>query len=143
MVTDFKLGCTDVIVQKFSEYIELNNADLLEIGIGKGRFGAVLAKHFSHYYGIDHHYMVEAAKSLMPKNLDITYTTGTAENIPFQRAFDIVFYTLSWHFINNFEKAISEVDRVLEKDGLLTVIEPTADSQNWGGKRMEKRFRIF
>ena len=74
----------DCVINKFQKYMELSKTDLLEIGIGNGRFGSLLGNKVKHYSGIDPDVeYVRIAKTNIPKDADIIYKVGSAENIPF------------------------------------------------------------
>src|SRR3989338_8405267 len=114
------------LLKEFEKYCDPHSSDILEIGIGTGRFGNLFGKEFHSYYGID--IDVEAvaeARKNIPKNVNIIYKIGNAENIPFRKKFTIVFYAQSWHFIKNRDKALQEAQRVLKKKGLIFILEPT------------------
>jgi len=83
---------SNYLISKFSKYIDLEKSEILEIGIGNGRFGSILSKKFSHYYGIDiDREYVKIAKTNIPKGSNVTYKLGNAQEIPFDKKFDIIF----------------------------------------------------
>lgn len=121
----------DYLLQKFNKWLNLSSSDLLEIGIGNGRFGKLLANYFNRYYGIDPDLeYVGLARENIPTGAKVFYEVGSAENIPFERDFDIVFYGLSWHVIKH-KKALQETMRVLSKNGLVSILEPSIHTKNW------------
>src|SRR3989338_7053830 len=91
------------LLKEFEKYCDPHSSDILEIGIGTGRFGNLFGKEFHSYYGID--IDVEAvaeARKNIPKNVNIIYKIGNAENIPFRKKFTIVFSVGSRININPF-----------------------------------------
>ena len=129
----------DYLIDKFNKYVELSQSDLLEIGIGKGRFGLLLAQSVARYYGTDvKKELVEIAIADSNKGDNVTYKIGNAENIPFSRQFDIIFYSLSWHFIKNTEKALEEAKRVMHPDGIVAILEPSENTTEWANLRLTK-----
>ena len=67
----------------------------------------------------------------------MVYKIGNAEKIPFRRKFDILFYPSSWHFINNFSKAMGQAKRVLKDNGIIAILEPSNNS-GWADPRLRK-----
>jgi ubiquinone/menaquinone biosynthesis C-methylase UbiE len=129
----------DFLIHKFNKYIDLPNSDILEIGIGNGRFGHLLGGEVLHYYGIDiDKEYVRIAKSNIPKGAKVTYKIGDAEKIPFEKKFDVIFYAQSWHFIKDFQKALKEVKRILNPNGIIAIIEPTKNSKKWASPKLRK-----
>ncbi len=134
----------DTLTRKLSYYTDLPRSDLLEIGIGNGRFGFLLGDRVASYSGVDiDPEMVEIAKTNIPEGAKINYKVGRGENIPFYNKFDIVFYALSWHFMKNFNKALSEADRVLKEDGIVAILEPSERSRSWADTRLRKGWPDF
>ncbi len=129
----------DYLTNKFSKYKDLSDSNILEIGIGNGRFGLLLGDKFKQYFGIDvDEDYIKLAKENIPESAKIFYKIGDAEKIPFRRRFDILFYSQSWHFINNFSKAIKQANRVLKDSGIIAILEPTDKSGGWGDPRLRK-----
>lgn len=132
---DTHLG--NYLINKLSKYVEPSASDILEIGIGKGKFGLLLANSVSRYFGIDiDKEQVEIAKSDPRRGENVTYKAGNAENIPFARQFDVIFYSKSWHFIKNPQKALEEAKRVLHPDGIIAILEPTEKTTNWSSPKL-------
>lgn len=58
---------------------------------------------------------------------DITIDKGFAENLPYKdETFDVVFCSHVLEHVNNEDKSLQEIKRVLKKDGVLIVGMPTA-----------------
>ena len=134
------------LIDKFSRHVYLPASNFLEIGIGNGRFGVLLGSNVAHYFGIDiDREYVRIARKNIPKRANITYKTGNAENIPFDRKFDIMFYSLSWHFIEDKEKALEEAKRVLRPEGIIAVLEPSenVDTKDWASPKLRRNSPEF
>lgn len=128
----------DFLINRFSQYVNLAAADLLEIGIGNGRFGYLLGQRVAHYYGVDvDREYVEIARTNIPLGALITYSVGSAEVIPFERQFDVVFYAHSWHLIQDFQGALKEAERVLKPNGIVAILEPSKNS-SWASARLRR-----
>ena len=108
--------------------------ELLEVGCGNGRFGVLLAPSVSKYYGIDPDKERIALAKKTKTNAE--YKVGTAENIPYEKQFDIVFYANAWHFVKDYEKALNETKRVLKDTGILVILEPTEKTNTWASKAL-------
>ena len=129
----------DYLIKWINKYLNLSKSSLLEIGIGNGRFGFLLGKEVSHYYGIDVDLeYVKIAKTNILPNSKITYKVGNAEEIPFNKKFDILLYANSWHFIMSFEKALKEAERVLKSNGVVIILEPSENTKNWGSPKLRQ-----
>lgn len=117
----------------FGKYRDSKECTLLEIGCGQGELGLILSGNVvKKYYGIDpDNKRIEYAKEKAKGKEDIEYQVGKAEQIPFKKKFDILFYTFSWHFIKNFDDAIKEALRVLTQDGILAILEPNEKKNKW------------
>jgi len=120
----------------FSKYVDLSEADLLEIGCGNGRFGVVLGEVVKSYSGIDPD--GERIKLACEVSPEADYRVGVAEDIPFKQKFDIIFYPNSWHFIRDYEKASSEAQRVLKKDGIIAILEPLERDFGWASPALNR-----
>jgi len=122
--------------------MKLPNCKILEIGIGRGRFGILLGKKFRYYYGIEpNKELLKIARKNKEEN--VIYKWGKAENIPFNKKFDIVFYALSWHFIKDFDKVLSEALRVIKRKGIIIILEPTEKTKYWKDSRLNKSSKNF
>jgi ubiquinone/menaquinone biosynthesis C-methylase UbiE len=126
----------DYLIKNISEYKYLKESNILEIGIGNGRFGFLLKGQFKHYYGIDiDEEYLKIAKKSVSKGSKITYKLGSAEKIPFKRKFDIIFFAHSWYLMKDFNKVISEQNKFLESDGLLVILEPSINGK-WANPKL-------
>ena len=94
--------------------------DVLEIATGPG----LLAKHVAYaankMIATDYSagMLAEARKGIYPDNL--TFEVADAANLPFdENSFDVVLIANALHVMENPEKALEEIDRVLKDKGLL------------------------
>ena len=134
----------DYLIGRFSNYVGFSSADFLEIGIGNGRFGYLLGERVAHYYGIDiDEEYVRIAEGNIPEEANVTYKVGSAEDVPFDKQFDVIFYAQSWHFINDFQKALKEAERVLKSDGIVAILEPSENSRNWASPKLRRGSKEF
>ena len=133
----------DKIFEIIKKYKIPKNSTILEIGCGDGRFGSYLGNKFKKYRGTDpdKEYIYIAKKQNKLKN--VFYKLGYAEKIPFKNKFDIVFFAFSWHFVKDFEKAIIEIKRILKKDGILIILEPSRKSSGWASPVLNKDSPLF
>lgn len=117
----------------FGKYRNPRECTLLEIGCGQGELGLVLGGNVvKAYYGVDpDKERIVYAKNKLQGREHIEYHVGKAEQIPFKKKFDILFYTFSWHFIRDFDRAVKEASRVLTKDGILVILEPNEKTTQW------------
>lgn len=134
----------EMLQWRFERYaFPLRESEILEIGIGNGRFGLLFANQFKHYYGIDKdEEYVQMARANIPKGAAITYLNADAESLPFDKKFDILFYANSWHFLNH-EKALNEAERVLDDLGVIVIIEPSAETKRWADPRLREDSKEF
>jgi len=102
---------------KIGNLIDLN---LLDIGCGGGLLSEEFAKKGAKVTGIDiSEKSLNAAKNhALENNLTIDYKIGYAENIPAKKKiFDVVVCADCLEHVDNLEKVISEVSRVLTDNG--------------------------
>ena len=134
----------DFLLKKFNKYLDVYNSNILEIGIGHGRFGFLLGEYFEHYYGIDvEQNLIDVSKKNIPENANVTYCVGRAEKIPFKFSFDIIFYTYSWHLVKDFENALSETKRVLNPNGIVAILEPSEHTTSWNSASLRRDSHEF
>lgn len=133
-----------ILQERFERYsFPLHNSEILEIGIGNGRFGALFANQFKHYYGVDRdEEYIQLARANIPKGANITYLTANAEALPFNKKFDILLYANSWHFLNH-KKALKEAERVLDDLGVIVIMEPTRETKRWADPRLREDAKEF
>lgn len=139
------VGLRDYLLNKFSKYVDLEKCNLLEVGCGNGRFAALLGPRVKSYTGIepDKEYL-KIAKKTTPKGVKAQYYKGSAENIPVKnKKYDIILYAFSWHFINDFDKAVYEAKKLLKKNGVIVIYEPSKNTSNWASPVLRKDRKEF
>ena len=99
---------------------DLSQKRILDIGFGTGE----ILKKFSNAFGIDIKYnLVSRAKKYQPQN---EFAVGEAGSLPFMKnIFDIVIATEVLEHVDDEAKMISEIIRVLSKDGYLVLTVPS------------------
>lgn len=99
---------------------------VLDFGSGPG----IMSIFFNHYVGVDtDHTRIAMASRAFPKKefLHIDMITPSGGLLPFLNGtFDVVLFNDCIHHISNtdFHFILSEIDRILKKDGLILVREP-------------------
>jgi SAM-dependent methyltransferase len=103
---------------------------LLEIGYGSGFLMPELARHCDELYGLDvHEKPHEVAAVLARFDVAASLQTGTATAMPYpDRFFDCVVAESVLAHIEDLDRAISEVHRVVDRGGSLVAVVP-ADSR--------------
>ena len=135
----------DYLLNKFKEYVSLDSCNLLEIGCGNGRFATLLGPKVKSYTGIepDKEYL-KIAESTTPKEVNVKYYWGKAEDVPItNKRFEVILYAFSWHFIQDFDKAIFEAKRLLNKNGIIVIYEPSKQTKKWASSRLTKGSKDF
>jgi ubiquinone/menaquinone biosynthesis C-methylase UbiE len=99
---------------------------LLEVGYGSGVFLPELARRCRELHGIDIHEEPErVAASLRKLDVVATLCSGSAERMPFDDgSFNAVVAVSSFEFISDFDRACSEIGRVLAPGGTFFVVTP-------------------
>ena len=107
----------------FMTYEKIRNKKVLEIGCSNGSAAAEYSKYFDSYIGIDISDMaIKKAKSLKIKNSKFICTD--AHLLPIENnKFDCVIVNSLLHHLD-LAKSLSEINRVLKKDGYLIFREP-------------------
>lgn len=98
------------------------NSNVLDLGTGTGTFALNAAMRGASVYALDiSELMISKAKDKATKmGLDkkIKFVCADAENLPFKSNFFDIIYTASVpHDVNNFDKYLKEIHRVLKKNG--------------------------
>ena len=102
---------------------------LLDLGCGTGRDAIELARSGFKVYGIDiSSEMIKIAKSGITDNESIEFLQGDSEHIPYEdEHFDAVICSSSFHHYPRPVASLSEIRRVLKKNGHLFLLETCRD----------------
>jgi ubiquinone/menaquinone biosynthesis C-methylase UbiE len=115
------------IVQMIKEEVIPEETHILDAGCGPGELVFDLAKDFKSVVGIDiSEEMIKIAQSKKVVNIshdrEITLRTGDVEKTGFDDSeFGVVIFSGVVEYLNDDEKWIAEVSRILKKNGLLIV----------------------
>ena len=105
----------------YSKIGNLKKLNILDVGCGGGLLSEEFAKKGAKVTGIDiSDKSIEIAKNhTLKSNLKIDYKKGSAEHIPENdNTFDVVICADCLEHVENLDKVIKEVSRVLKSDGL-------------------------
>ena len=107
------------------ELITKTNGKVLEIGSGGGiNFNYYKSKNIKSLNVLDLKFNKFILNHKLNKEIKINYITANAEKLPFEdKYFDTVVVTLTFCAIDNPNKALEEIHRVLKEDGKLIFIE--------------------
>ena len=99
---------------------DISDKDILDIGCGTGELSAKLAQTADSVTGIDiSKKMLNAAKEKNNRS-NIEYKELSMENINrLNRKFDTAVSSLAFHYVENFEKLILDISKLLKKRGSL------------------------
>ncbi|RJQ30110.1 class I SAM-dependent methyltransferase [Candidatus Parcubacteria bacterium] len=114
----FRKNILDSALLKYFKNIK--NRSVLDLGCGQGYFSEILSTLGAHVTGID---ISENLIAIAKKNKNINFFIGDIEDaLPFEdNSFDIVVSNMVFMDLENPERAIKEVIRVLKKNGLFIV----------------------
>jgi len=105
------------------------NDKILDVGCGVGSYIVALSKINRVCFGIDPLYKTSLLKShqkAKDENVDISLIQSVSETLPFKdRKFDMVLHLSTLQHVNNQDKTLSEIKRVLKDNGFLLVSVPT------------------
>ena len=94
---------------------DVKGKKVLDWGCGSGIYAKLMTKKGAIVKGFDiSEEMIKIAKRENPQ-LDLRIGSGL--KIPFKEKFDIVIASLALHYLNNWNKALKEVSRVLKRGG--------------------------
>ena len=107
------------------ELISKASGNVLEIGPGSGiNFNYYNPKNINSLKILDLKFNKFILNHKLNKQMNIDYIIANAENLPFEdESFDTVIVTLTLCAIDNPNKALLEINRVLKQDGKLIFIE--------------------
>jgi ubiquinone/menaquinone biosynthesis C-methylase UbiE len=112
---------------KIEEFIELGGREMLEIGCGDGRLSSLLANKVKSLTAIDPD---KAMIKLACKEISgVDFRVGYGERLEFNdKTYDIVLFSYSLHH-QDCVKALDEAKRVLRDNGIILIIEPSAEGE--------------
>ncbi len=116
--------------KKLVQYAEIsNNQHILDVATGTGDvIFEILKKHNVNTIGLDYAYnMVKIANEKSLKfgySEKSTFLQGDGEHLPFKdESFDRLTISFGFRNIGHYDRALSEFNRVLKKDGQLLILE--------------------
>lgn len=101
---------------------------LLEIGYGSGVLMPELAKRAGELYGIDPHVMPHQVEEVLREHgVAASLATGSAEALPYADGFfDCAVSVSAIEYVDNIDRACSELIRVLKPGGFVVIVTPGA-----------------
>jgi ubiquinone/menaquinone biosynthesis C-methylase UbiE len=92
----------------------------LDVGSGTGRFTLALARTFGPVTGVEPSVRMREAAESTPLPAGVRYLAGSAEDLPVPSASaDYALMFLSWHHVQDKNRAVEELTRVLRPGGRL------------------------
>ena len=119
----FTINMYDEIIHRI---LQANPKNMLDVGCGNGNILRIINKMLStDLYGIDiSENMIKEAKKVLGTNVKLT--VGDAESLPYDdEQFNVVLCSASFHHFPNPDISLKEIYRVLKKDGILILGDPT------------------
>lgn len=109
-----------------------NFGSILEIGFGSGVLLPELSKRTARLYGMDIHDSIDKVDGMLKKEgLDAALTKGDILHLPYKdEAFDCVISIATLEHISELSQAISEIRRVLKKNGTAVLGFPVANKMS-------------
>jgi ubiquinone/menaquinone biosynthesis C-methylase UbiE len=90
----------------------------LDVGSGTGRFTPALARAFGPVTGVEPAVRMRQIALAQPSHPDVRYLAGAAEEIPVPSgSADYALMFLAWHHVQDKERAVHELARVLKPTG--------------------------
>ncbi|MCF7793192.1 MAG: class I SAM-dependent methyltransferase [Candidatus Cloacimonetes bacterium] len=112
---------------------KIDGGNVLDVASGRGEFIQFI-KHFKSYKKITAIDIMANSEKLIQQtypNDKITFVWGNAKELPFEdESFDTVCLSNSLHHLENMEKVLEEMIRVLKKNGNFVIHEMYCDNQN-------------
>ena len=98
----------------------ISGKDILDIGCGTGELAGKLAKTANSVLGIDISQKMLNAAKLSNSDSNIEYQILSMENISrLEKKFDMAVSSLAFHYVENFEKLILDISKLLKTRGSL------------------------
>ena len=136
------LDPTSQFIHQITSHCDLDGATILEIGCGRGRITADLARHARRVVATDPDAAaLAAARQTIPApNVEFICTSGQHLDFP-TASFDLVLYSLSLHHIpaETMIESLRRAGALLKSGGSLLVIEP---GDNGSLIEAEQRFGV-
>jgi 2-polyprenyl-3-methyl-5-hydroxy-6-metoxy-1,4-benzoquinol methylase len=109
----------------------VENKTILDIASGEGYGSNILSKLATHVYGVDiDAQTIEHAKKRYSKD-NITFLTGDCTNIPLDNdSIDVVISFEILEHVTEHDKMLTEIKRILRKDGILVISTPFKDDKS-------------
>jgi ubiquinone/menaquinone biosynthesis C-methylase UbiE len=130
-------------IKKLTFSIQLENKNVLDIGCGSGMISAYFCEKGSSVFGIDisENMIHQADDFVRSRNFKATFTIGDATKLQFpDNYFDLISCISVIEWLDNDAGALSEIKRVLKKDGFAVVSVPNQSS--WFRKLEKGIFRV-
>lgn len=111
-------------IKKVIPYIE--GKKILEVSFGNGYLMTQYVKDGLEIHGIDYNEkMLEiASRKILKKGMNVKLSKGNVEALPYEdNTFDTLINTMSFTGYPNGEKALTEMKRVLKKEGKLLIVD--------------------
>lgn len=109
----------DKIIKSLNEEIpNMHEKDVIDLGVGTGRFAIPLSKYVKSIVGID---ISKKMIEILDKNNNadnLSAICGRVEKLPFQNcSFDIAFAVSIFHLVSKWQDVINEIERVIKPAG--------------------------
>ncbi|MCH9626260.1 MAG: Trans-aconitate 2-methyltransferase [Chlamydiales bacterium] len=105
------------------------NASVLDIGCGDGKISLYISQKVpdGKVLGIDPSpSMIEFAKKEYDSSKNLEFMLGSAEEVDFQDAFDLIVSFSTFHWVQDQKKAFKNILKALKKNGSLLIIAGTS-----------------
>lgn len=123
------------LISTLSAHEQVANKVVLDIGSGNGGLSIAAALNgATKVFGLEvvPQRILLANKWAESREVDVTFTEGVAENLPYEDSmFDIVFFWSVIEHVQSHEKAIQEISRVLKPGGVVFINGPNRLSPQW------------
>lgn len=143
-------------IQLLKHIPDIRQRKVLDIGAGRGNFLLFLKKEGVDAHGVElnHAYIEQALSAAAKQQIDIDLRQGAAEDLPYDdNEFGFVNLSEVIEHVNEPEKVLTEVHRVLKDDGFVYISMPSRFSVidphyhlwfiNWIPRRFSNLFATF
>lgn len=114
-----------------SEHVSGHSVDaIVDLGCGTGRFTGILSDHFSaHVLGIDPALQMLAVARRSISSPRVRFAQGRAERVPVASdQVDMAFLSMVYHHLQDKQRAVGEISRVIKRDGCVCLRTATLES---------------